>query len=127
MTENPSSIAAMKEEKEVPVLIANHLGLITHINSGFENTFGWCKNELVGCPLTRIIPPVFQDAHHLGFSRFISTGEARLLGQVVKLSILNKVGRESPPEHYIIAEKQSGQWVFGATSRCQTDVATSVQ
>lgn len=127
MTKNLSSIAAMKEENEVPVLIANHPGLITHINSAFENTFGWCKNELVGCPLTRIIPRVFQDAHNLSFSRFISTGEARLLGQVVKLSVLNKVGRESPTENYIIAEKQSGQWVFGATFRCQTDAATSVQ
>ena len=105
MTENLNSIAAMKEEKEVPVLIANQLGLITHVNSGFENTFGWCKNDLVGGPLTRIIPPVFQDAHNLGFSRFVSTGKARLSGQVVKLSVLNKVGRESHTEHYMMAEK----------------------
>lgn len=127
MTKNPSSVAAMQEEKEVPVLIANHPGLITHVNSAFENTFGWCRNELVGCPLTTTIPPVFQDAHNLGFSRFVSTGKARLLGQVVKLSVLNKLGRESPAEYSIIAEKQSDQWVFGATFRCQTDAATSVQ
>ena len=61
MTENLTTIAAVAEEREVAVLIADHVGLITHVNTGFEKMFGWCKSEITGRSLTTVLPPALRD------------------------------------------------------------------
>lgn len=126
MAENLKTIAAMQEETEVAVLIADQMGLITHVNSGFEKMFGWCKSEITGCSLSTIIPSAFHDAHNLGFSRFMGTGKPKLLGQPLQLKVLDHAGNELSAEHFLIAEEQAGGWVFGATFRATTDVPKSV-
>ena len=101
----------------MPVVIADHQGFITYINDAFEGAFGWKKSEIVGKPLTVIIPKTLHDSHHMGFSRFLMTGKPTLLDQPLTLKAVTKKGREFESEHYIIAEQNHGQWVFGATIR----------
>lgn len=117
LTENLHTITAMEEERDVPVLLADHAGLIIHVNSGFEKMFGWHKSELTDCPLSKIIPSAFHDAHNLGFSRFLTTGKAKLLGQPLALKVLHKTGEEFTAEHFLVAEERSGEWIFGSTFR----------
>ncbi len=107
----------LRSETGVPVVIADHDGSITYVNARFEAIFGWKSEEIVGQPLTTIIPKNLHDAHHLGFSRFLMTGKPTLLNQPLKLKAVTKDGREFDSEHIIVAEQQEGQWVFGATIR----------
>jgi PAS domain S-box-containing protein len=109
-----STIDALKAETDVPVIIADPLGNVIHINQIFEKTFGWKKDFLVGKMLSSIIPDRLKDAHHLGLSRFLVTGKPTLLNQNLKLSVLTMDGKELDAEHFIIAEKINGNWVFGA-------------
>jgi PAS domain S-box-containing protein len=109
------TIDALKAETRIPVIIVDHDGIIIHINQMFEKTWGWKKDVLIGKTLTTIIPVNLVDAHHMGFSRFLLTGKPTILNQALELKILKMDGKEVGAEHFIIAEKISGKWVFGAS------------
>jgi PAS domain S-box-containing protein len=109
------TIEDLKRVTEVPVVIANQLGTIQFLNPSFQREFGWREIDLVGRSLTVTIPENLRPAHHLGFSRFLTTAKATLLGQPLRLKIVTRDGSEVEAEHMIIAEKQSGEWFFGAT------------
>lgn len=111
------TIEELKRVTDVPVVIAGQNGLILEVNPRFEAVFGWGMREIVGKPLTTIIPEHLHDSHHLGFSRFLMTGTPTLLNRPLKLKGISKDGREFDAEHVIIAEKRRGQWMFGATIR----------
>ena len=108
------TLEELRHEVDVPVIFADHQGMITQVNAQFEVVFGWRTNEIVGKSLTTIIPPHLHDAHHLGFSSFLTTGRPTLLNQPLKLKAVTKDGRVFDAEHTILAEQQRGQWVFGA-------------
>jgi PAS domain S-box-containing protein len=105
----------LRRETEVPVVTVNDHGTITYVNERFEKVFGWSVSEIIGKPLTTIIPAMLRDAHHLGFSRFLTTGQPTLLNQPLTLKAVRKDGREFDAEHTITAEQRQGEWVFGAT------------
>ena len=108
------TIEEIKRETGVPILIADHQGMVTHVNERFEQIFGWRSHEIIGQSLAAIIPSRLRDAHHLGFSRFLTTGTATLLNQPLKLKAVTKDGTEFDAEHTIMAEQHQGQWIFGA-------------
>lgn len=112
-----NTIRELRKETGVPVVIADEEGLINYVNQRFEKVFGWPANEIVGRPLTTIIPRNLHDAHHLGFSRFLTTGKPTLLNQALKLKAVTKAGQEFEAEHMIIAEREKNQWIFGASIR----------
>lgn len=103
--------------EEDAVVIADDLGAICFVNDRFQGLFGWSLEEIVGQPLTTIIPPRLRDAHHLGFSRFLASGTGVLLNIPIDLDALDKAGREFPAEHLIVAEMREGHWLFGARIR----------
>ena len=109
------TIEALKAKTDSPVIVVDHDGIIVHINQIFEKTWGWQKEKLVGQTLTTIIPGNLKDAHHMGFSRFLLTGEPTILNQVLELAIVLADGTEAAAEHFIVAQKINGDWVFGAT------------
>ena len=115
------TIDALKTETEIPVIIVDHEGTVVHINQMFEKTWGWQKDQLVGESLTTIIPENLRDAHHMGFSRFSLTGKPTILHQALELLIRQADGKEAAAEHFIIAEKINGNWVFGATIKPLAD------
>lgn len=109
------TIDALKADTASPVIIVDHEGIVVHINQIFEKIWGWQKEALVGQTLTTIIPGNLKDAHNMGFSRFLLTGEPTILNQRLELAIVRADGQESAAEHFIVAQKINGNWVFGAT------------
>lgn len=108
------TIEQMKQ-RDMPVIVANHEGVVVDVNTHFENIFGWSSQEIIGQPLTVILPPFFYDSHNLGFARFSATGNSTILNHPLQLKALKKDGGEIEAEHFIIAEKQEGKWFFAAT------------
>jgi PAS domain S-box-containing protein len=109
------TLTDMRLETEIPVIIADHQGLITYVNPPFERVFGWKSDEAQGQALTIIIPKTMRDSHHMGFSRFLTTGVPTLLNKALNLKAITKSGMELNCEHFIVAEQELGQWIFGAT------------
>jgi PAS domain S-box-containing protein len=108
------SVERVKGITDEPVIIADHLGTIIFVNKPFEKLFGWTEREIVGKPITVIIPDSFHDAHVLGFSRFTNTEVSTILNHPLKLNARTKAGKEFLSEHTIFAEKIDGNWNFAA-------------
>ncbi|HEV3096011.1 MAG TPA: EAL domain-containing protein [Candidatus Dormibacteraeota bacterium] len=91
------------------VITADEDGLITGWNRKAEAIFGWSHDEAVGRTLTgTVIPRRYRDAHQRGLSRFIETGEGKLIGRTVELTGLHRDGRELPIEISVSATSRSG-------------------
>jgi PAS domain S-box-containing protein len=60
--------------------------------------FGYEAADMVGIPLTALMPERFRAAHLAGFGRFVQSGEGRFLGRTVEVAGLRKDGSEFPVE-----------------------------
>lgn len=108
------SIQAL-QQSDAPFVLADQLGNVLAINAAFERVYGWSSEELVGRPVTVILPEPFRMSHQLGFSRYQSTRKSEVLGHPLRLKTVCRDGSEIVSEHFILAEQGEQGWRFGAT------------
>lgn len=116
----------LKSIVDVPVVMADHNGLIFYVNAKFEEVFLWSSDEIIGKHLTTIIPKELHDAHNLGFSRFLSTEKSTILNFPLELAAVKKNGVVFAAEHNIRSEKNNGFWIFCATIRPLEDPSNPI-
>jgi PAS domain S-box-containing protein len=80
------------------VVSADSHGLITYVNKGGERLFGWDAAQLVGRPLTVLLPERFHESTRRGLARYATIEPADAFGSVVELIALHKDGHEFPVE-----------------------------
>ena len=80
------------------IVSADSFGRLLSWNSGAERMFGWRAEEVVGRPLTVIIPERLRALHEAGITRVRQTGHSKLAGSVVELIGLHRDGSEFPIE-----------------------------
>lgn len=102
---------------DTPLIVADQHGLIRYVDAALAHDLEWRVEDLVGRPLTAIIPRRFHDAHHLGFSRFLTTGERVVLERPLALWVTTRTGGELRVEHVITALRRPDGWLFGAAIR----------
>lgn len=83
-------------------------GLVAGVTPRFTEHFGWGA-DLVGKPLTTIIPPALHDAHHMGFSRHLAGGPPVVAGQELELEIVTATGETVLALHYILPNPEGGR------------------
>jgi len=76
------------------VVAADDSNRIVAVSPAMADLLGWVVDDLVGRRLVTLIPPRLREAHVAGFSRHLSTGEARLLGIPLELPVLRADGTE---------------------------------
>jgi PAS domain S-box-containing protein len=103
-----------KNEEHDPVVFVNKDGIITHINKSFTDTYHWPVAELVGRPLVSIIPNSLQDAHNMGFSKFLISGKPTLLGTPLDLEIRMGNGENILAQHLIVSMENNGEQMLAA-------------
>ncbi len=98
-------------------------GTIVTWNARAEHIFGWTRAEAIGRSMDEtIIPERFREAHRRGIKRFLDTGEAPVLNQLLELAALHRSGREFPIEITITAPlRLAGGVFFGAFLRDISD------
>jgi diguanylate cyclase (GGDEF)-like protein/PAS domain S-box-containing protein len=67
-------------------------------NTAAERLLGYGADEVLGRPLTILIPEELREAHERGLDRFLSSGEARILGRTVELEAVRADGTTFPIE-----------------------------
>src|SRR4029077_19051399 len=77
-----------------PVIGASERGLIQYANRAAERLLGWSADELIGKPLTVLMPARLHDAHLAGFHRFMTTHESRIVGRPTRVPALHRDGGE---------------------------------
>ena len=76
------------------VVAADDANRIVAISRPLAALLGWEVDDLVGRRVVTLIPPRLREAHVAGFSRHLTTGEARILGVPLVLPVLAADGSE---------------------------------
>lgn len=113
-SDRPTSIDGLAALNE-PFVLADALGNVVSVNDAFRRTYGWRDEQLVGQPLGMILPESFRMSHQLGFSRYQATEQSTILAHPLRLATRCADGRDIVSEHFIVGEKRSQGWLFGAT------------
>ena len=80
------------------VVLADRTGSILFWNQAAARLFGYTDEEVIGQPLTLLMPHRYREAHQAGIIRLGTTGETRIMGRTVELHGLKKDGAEFPME-----------------------------
>ena len=88
----------LAESASDAIISADSAGNIIYFNPAAERTFHYSTDEVVGRPLTLLMPEPLHDVHQLGPDGFQRTGEAHVAGKTVELVGIRKGGAEFPIE-----------------------------
>ncbi|MGA7219280.1 MAG: PAS domain S-box protein [Candidatus Sulfotelmatobacter sp.] len=80
------------------VISIDELGAILFANPATTRIFGYYPAELIGKPLTVLMPEFLRKLHEKGFSRYLATGQRHIDWQGTELTALCKNGQEFPVE-----------------------------
>ena len=91
------------------IILMDADGLIVEVNPAAERTFGYRAEEMVGRELAElIVPPDLREAHRQGVTRFVATGEGRMVGHPVELPAMRADGSVFPVEIAITRPRLTG-------------------
>jgi PAS domain S-box-containing protein len=80
------------------IITSDRSGNIVFWNPSAEKMFEYPQNEVIGRPLTILMPESFQAAHLNGMAKHVAGGESRIIDKTVELVGLTKDGTEFPIE-----------------------------
>ncbi|RRQ79212.1 SpoIIE family protein phosphatase [Streptomyces griseofuscus] len=101
------------EDSRVPTAAADDDGRIIAANAALAELLGWPTDELIGRPLTVLIPEHLRERHRAGFTALRLTGRSRLMGRSIPLPALHRDGSLVPMRLHV----QSQEAVDGRTVR----------
>lgn len=103
------------------VISADAQGLVITWNPAAEQIFGYREDEVVGQPLTLLMPDQYRDAHDAGIERVVRTGQTKVMGQALPLTGLHKDGHEFPIELSLATWVMEGERFFSGIIRDVSD------
>ncbi|MGR6466517.1 putative bifunctional diguanylate cyclase/phosphodiesterase [Rhizobium sp. PAMB 3182] len=99
------------------LIVADRSGIIRFANPAFCDMFGYDADEIVGKPITVIIPERMRGAHTAGMSNVAAGSKPGLVGKAVEVSALKRDGSELPIEITLAIWNDDGEFWAGATIR----------
>lgn len=94
------------------VISMNERGLIILANPATKRIFGHEPADLIGKPLTVLMPGSMRTLHESGYRRYLDTGQRHLNWQGIELAALRANGEEFPAEISFGEMTSGGQRVF---------------
>ncbi len=86
----PSLLSALPDA----VVVADREGRIAYVNPAIRTLLGHEPADLVGGPLTVLMPERLRRGHGEGFARYAATGHGKLVGATTQLPALHAAGHE---------------------------------
>ncbi|MDX6228290.1 MAG: hypothetical protein QOI76_1680 [Frankiales bacterium] len=77
----------------IAMIAADDANRILAISPPVTGLLGWTAEDLVGHRIVTVIPEELRETHIAGFTRYLTTGQARILGRVVPVPALHRDGR----------------------------------
>jgi len=108
LTESEHRFQSLVASATDGIVVANGRGIVVSWNRAASRLFGYSPEEIVGQPLTVIMPQRYREAHERGMARIEATGKGRLIGSVIELHGLRKNGEEFPIELSLATWKTAG-------------------
>ncbi|MER7729094.1 SpoIIE family protein phosphatase [Streptomyces sp. NPDC096323] len=107
--------AGQVRASRVPTIAADERNTIIAANGPAADLLGWQPDDIVGLPLTTLIPEHLRRRHLEAFTSLLLSGEPRILGRSVPLPALHRDGWLVPVRLFIQSrETTDGRTVFVA-------------
>jgi PAS domain S-box-containing protein len=94
---------------------------VLFLNPATTRIFGYEPAELLGQPLTLLMPEFLREVHKVGIQRYLATGQRHINWQRTELVALRKNGEEFPVEVSFGEVRKEGRRVFTGFIRDITD------
>ena len=108
LSNSPQAEAALRESEDHYRAIADAAtdaiitidsdSTILIVNPATERIFGYSTEELIGQPLTMLMPEYLRHLHEAGIARYRETGRRHIQWSAAQLPGLHKTGKEIPLE-----------------------------
>jgi diguanylate cyclase (GGDEF)-like protein/PAS domain S-box-containing protein len=96
-------------------------GVVRWFNRGAERIFGYRAEEVIGQPVTVIMPERYRELCVAGLHRYLQTGQARVVGGTTELVGLRKDSSEFPIEMSLGETYEDGGRLFTGVIRDVTE------
>jgi PAS domain S-box-containing protein len=122
-------LGAIATTAQEAIVTADAGGVITYFNPGAERAFGYAAEEVLGQPLTLLMPERYHEGHRRGLARYLETGSSSVMGRILELSGRKRDGSEFPIELSLATwHRRDGESAFAGiirdvTRRRQTEEA----
>lgn len=81
------------------IVTIDHEGKVLEFNPAAEIVFGYPRDKVLGMKLAEIIiPPSLRERHRQGMMRYLTTGEAKVMGKRIEIVAMRSDGSEFPIE-----------------------------
>ncbi|MER7490172.1 SpoIIE family protein phosphatase [Streptomyces sp. NPDC126497] len=107
--------AGQVQASRTPTIAADERNRIIAVNGSAADLLGWRADDLVGRPLTTLVPEHLRRRHVAAFTSLLLSGQPRILGRSVPLPALHHDGRLVPVRLFIQPQETAdGRTVFVA-------------
>jgi diguanylate cyclase (GGDEF)-like protein/PAS domain S-box-containing protein len=103
------------------IVVITPEGIVMWFNRGAERIFGHRAEEVIGQPVTLLMPERYRELCVAGLHRYLRTGEARVVGGTTELVGLRKDGSEFPIEMSLGETHENGERLFTGVIRDVTE------
>jgi PAS domain S-box-containing protein len=96
--ESEERYRALAEADPDGIVVLDDESGIVSVNPAMERIFGYTPEEVIGQPLTTLMPERLRGAHKAGIARYLATGRRHMQWEGVQVPGLRKDGTEVPLE-----------------------------
>ncbi|MFQ5990620.1 MAG: PAS domain S-box protein, partial [Candidatus Methylomirabilales bacterium] len=113
LRESEEKYRVVAESATDAIITIDEASRITYANPATEKVFGYAADELLGQPLTLLMPESLRSRHIAAIAKFIDTGQKSMSWEGLELTGLHCSGREIPIEISFGAIRQeNGKYLF---------------
>ncbi len=117
MKSNEQRFSSVTRTANEAIISADQRGLILSWNKSVKTIFGYDSQEILGKPVSLLIPDKYIVAHMKGFERVLEGHLSKLLSKTVELEGLRKDGTVFPMDISISSWTSGNDRFFSATMR----------
>ena len=117
LSESEKRFRSLVESAGDAIIVGDGHGLILSWNRSASTLFGYDDEEVIGQPLTLLMPARYRHAHEQGLARMESTGKGRGMESVLELHGLKKDGTEFPIELSLATWKNADSTYYSGIIR----------
>jgi PAS domain S-box-containing protein len=117
LRESEERFRAMADSAADAIVAVGEDDCIRFFSRGAEAMFGYAAAELLGRPVTLLMPAEHRTAHEAGFRRYLETRQPHLVGKVVEVEGCRKDGSRFPVEIALSSARVGGRTQFTAIIR----------
>ena len=107
--ESEARLRAVTDTAPDGIVTADLEGTITGWNAGAQALFGYAEDEVLGRPVSMLMPERYRADHPANMRRVRDTGERRVVGRVVELEAVRRDRSEFPIELSMAEWEVAGQ------------------